>query len=115
MLVAFLLVTAVGCLTPVADIGESLRGASGGGNGSGGGSSAGTGGVACEKHCPIHSRCDPATTVDGRCLCDPGYDTLCYGRCVDLFSDPSNCGSCGNTCPCDPTGYCSTCFASNCR
>jgi len=35
----------------------------------------------------------------GEChgLCLPGY-TLCAGRCLDLSSDPANCGACGNDC-----------------
>ncbi len=32
----------------------------------------------------------------GTCSCGPG--SMCGGACVDLDSDPSNCGSCGHAC-----------------
>jgi len=37
--------------------------------------------------------------VAGECqlTCLPGY-TICGGRCLDLSSDPANCGACGNDC-----------------
>jgi len=45
-----------------------------------------------------------------KCLCPPGR-TYCDGRCVDLATDDTNCGTCGNVCS-QPggrmyLGYCS--------
>ncbi len=42
-----------------------------------------------------------------KCLCKPG-ETLCVsfdilGVCVDINTDPRNCGGCGNVCPADIT------------
>jgi hypothetical protein len=52
---------------------------------------------------------DPAC---GQCpACDPD-DTLCDGKCVDLSSDPANCGACGHVCPAGDAcvdGHCTTC------
>jgi hypothetical protein len=31
-------------------------------------------------------------------VCPPFPHMLCQGACVDLTSDPANCGSCGNSC-----------------
>jgi len=56
----------------------------------------------CGDVCPPDTPCivDP-DTGEGKCGCDPGL-TLCDGRaCVDLETDPSHCGACGNAC--DPT------------
>ena len=30
---------------------------------------------------------------------------ICDGNCTDLFSDPENCGACGNVCP-EATPFC---------
>src|SRR5919199_1729481 len=52
----------------------------------------------CHKdaQCPVGTTCQ-----NGECLtpqgCQPG-ETLCAGQCVDLSSDPENCGACGNVC-----------------
>ena len=55
--------------------------------------------------------CDPHTLT---CRHDPAADntpcgsggTCCAGTCMDVTSDPDNCGACGNTCvenqPCEP-------------
>ena len=46
--------------------------------------------------CPMGAFQDPTTC---QCACLPGQ-TLCdQGTCVDLQSDPDNCGSCGTGCP----------------
>ncbi|HUB09402.1 MAG TPA: choice-of-anchor D domain-containing protein [Myxococcales bacterium] len=42
-------------------------------------------------------------SVTGTC-CDAQYYQSCNGACVDLQTDPENCGSCGTACP---TGQCS--------
>ncbi|HEU4382059.1 MAG TPA: hypothetical protein VFR85_01050 [Anaeromyxobacteraceae bacterium] len=42
-----------------------------------------------------------AVCVDGACVCPPG--TFDCGICVDLATDPANCGRCGIVC----TGACS--------
>jgi hypothetical protein len=43
---------------------------------------------------------------DIRCAQQDDADiTLCAGRCVDLVTDPSNCGSCGHVCD---AGVCSS-------
>lgn len=53
--------------------------------------------------CHVAGVCEPAK---GKCTnpikedgspCSLG--TCCNGRCVDTFSDPHNCGTCGGTCP----------------
>lgn len=48
--------------------------------------------------------------MSGACKCKP--ENLCAGSttCVDLLSDSTNCGTCGNACP---TG--ATCLAGNCE
>ncbi|OGE46899.1 hypothetical protein PENARI_c092G11985 [Penicillium arizonense] len=48
-------------------------------------------------------------------LCASGL-TCCNGACVNLDTDASNCGTCGNTCPAGSTSSCSsgslTCLGS---
>jgi hypothetical protein len=44
--------------------------------------------------CPQGQHPDPEQACE--CVCDSGE--LCDGGCVDVDSDPANCGSCGNTC-----------------
>jgi hypothetical protein len=39
----------------------------------------------------------------------PGSDSVCGGQCVDLDSDPSHCGRCGNTC-----GVGTACYHGDC-
>jgi hypothetical protein len=72
--------------------------------------------------CPNPSVClvppnSTATCINGVCgfTCDSGF-TQCGDSCTDLDFDPTNCGSCGNSCSsgscclgtCCPTGtYCS--------
>jgi hypothetical protein len=68
--------------------------------------------------------CSGGTCQGGRCVsnqsavllgCPPGT-TECNGRCVDLASDPLNCGSCGKRCQLNATctgGVC-TCVQSGC-
>jgi hypothetical protein len=53
--------------------------------------------------------CGPgAVCVAGACAC-PGGDVTCNGACVDLSSDGSNCGACGNSC-----GTGGVCVAGTC-
>jgi hypothetical protein len=42
--------------------------------------------------CPLGQHC-----VVGVCECDSGL-TICNGRCVNLQTDPANCGACGQHC-----------------
>ena len=46
------------------------------------------------------SACGPCEErVDNYCvLKEAGKDTVCNGVCVDVLTDPNNCGSCGNVC-----------------
>jgi hypothetical protein len=43
--------------------------------------------------CPSDQICQ-----DGTCVCEGGK-TLCGDQCLDLTTDPKNCGSCGTWCP----------------
>ena len=66
---------------------------------------------ACGNVCPasqdcIGGQCQPPCDdpchelVNNVCvLKDPGKDTICNGACVDITTDPNNCGGCGNVCP----------------
>lgn len=60
--------------------------------------------------CPVPAAHGTASCVDGQCqlACDGGY-VPCPGSCVDINSDPDNCGSCGHAC----TGG-QVCVNSNC-
>ena len=40
----------------------------------------------------------PATCQAGTCVCENGT-AYCSGACIDVTSDPKNCGGCGKTCP----------------
>ena len=56
-------------------------------------------GFSCES-CGGGQTCqlDPSTGYRSySCLC-PNGETLCNSTCVDINSDPNNCGNCGNTC-----------------
>jgi hypothetical protein len=53
-------------------------------------------GVSCEDGNPCNQ---PDTCQAGICTGSNTADTDCSGTCVDLASDPNNCGSCGNVCP----------------
>lgn len=47
-------------------------------------------------------QCCPAATphcVNGVCSACPAGQTLCNGTCVNLKTNPYNCGACGNVCP----------------
>src|SRR2546428_407411 len=44
-----------------------------------------------------------AICSQGVCVCPSGY-TDCNGTCVNLSTDPSNCGACGNGCGSKSTG-----------
>ncbi len=97
--------------------GGSGTGGSGTGGGGTGGGPSGSGGVGggeclppfdtpaacgdCDTECngatPV---CAPAGGGSFECVpvCDPPL-TNCSGTCVDLDTDPRNCGICGNVCP----------------
>ena len=54
--------------------------------------------------------------------CAPYPLQLCSGACVDLSSNPYNCGACGNVCAygcsggvCNPPPVCDVCFPSDCN
>jgi hypothetical protein len=61
--------------------------------------------------CPPEELADP--TRNCTCVCRPGL-TRCNGVCVDLQTDITNCGSCGNNC--DDGDGCTTdvCVAGQC-
>jgi hypothetical protein len=69
------------------------------GDGDGDGEETGGGGTqACDDDadCPLpnYGCFDPP---DGECACLPGF-VLCGEACVDIKTDPLNCGACGNPC-----------------
>jgi hypothetical protein len=47
---------------------------------------------ACVTTCTATQMCSSA----GQCVCNAGL-TLCNGACLDLQSDPKNCGACGDS------------------
>jgi hypothetical protein len=49
--------------------------------------------------CPVPAAHGTAACIANRCEldCDPGF-VQCPGACVDLNTDPRNCGSCGHEC-----------------
>lgn len=55
----------------------------------------------------------PPIATTGTQSCGPGL-TSCGGGCVDISSDPSNCGSCGNVCPAAQSGFVSACASGSC-
>jgi len=66
---------------------------------------------ACGGECryPCDGRMDrDSATCD--CKCSPEFPTDCGGQCVDLVSDPRNCGRCGWDC-----GPCSECAGGKCQ
>ena len=49
---------------------------------------------ACGIGCPTGQGC-----MSGACVCRRGTQpTVCDGQCIDLASDPMNCGACGKQC-----------------
>jgi hypothetical protein len=64
--------------------------------------------------CPLGKLCSPSGVCVVGCnsghAC-PGGLSCCNSMCVDLTSDPLNCGSCGNPCS---VGNATTCCASQC-
>ena len=44
--------------------------------------------------------------------CTPGR-TLCSGMCIDLTTDPSNCGSCNTLCPSGSTCVAGSCYVND--
>lgn len=106
--VGLLVVTSVGCPdggggeTTSAEGGEGSEvGGDGDGDGDGDGESGEGGGVGCGGQC-VAVKEDCFDGFDGECACVPGA-VLCGPNCVDIKTDPANCGACGNTC--DP-GQC---------
>lgn len=55
----------------------------------------------CEA-CPTGMSC-----AGGQCICISGAAYCAGTGCVDLMSDPQNCGSCGNACP-EEQSFCDT-------
>lgn len=39
--------------------------------------------------------------------------TLCSGQCIDVTSDPANCGACGASCPAMSTCAAGACFVND--
>ncbi len=63
-----------------------------------GGGGAAAGCAKAGKRCGHGKRCcEGARCKHGRCRCTSSF-TTCGGRCVDVETDPNNCGACGNTC-----------------
>jgi hypothetical protein len=61
--------------------------------GSAGGDVPGSGGRPCSGACGSTQVCE-----DGECVCPMGQE-LCVGVCVDVMTNPANCGRCNNVCP----------------
>lgn len=55
---------------------------------------------------------DVTYTDDAGASCDAGPLTICNGNCVDVSSDRSNCGACGNACT--QNQLCSESICTNC-
>lgn len=53
----------------------------------------------CLAGCAGDAQCAPPTTscANHQCAC-PDAGSVCAGVCVELSTDPSNCGACGQTC-----------------
>jgi hypothetical protein len=81
--------------------------------------SAGAGG-ACQPACGACQSCKKGRCHKGKhgkkrcqrgtCVATPPGTVSCGGACVDLASDPRNCGSCGTRCSVNQT-----CIAGSCR
>ncbi len=58
----------------------------------------------CEPYCP-EADCTPAQFLNVEtCECEelpicPGGTVACGSECIDVSSDPENCGACGHECP----------------
>ncbi|MBI5478109.1 MAG: hypothetical protein HY906_04595, partial [Deltaproteobacteria bacterium] len=65
--------------------------------------------------CPVPAVHGTASCVDGRCQidCDAGF-VECPGACVDLNTDPDNCGTCGWECTSAQVCRSSNCVANPC-
>jgi hypothetical protein len=63
---------------------------------------------ACGKVCPSGQICSNGTCI---LVCSPGW-TNCSGVCVNLATDPQNCGACGKTCPSNSSCVSGTCTGS---
>jgi hypothetical protein len=68
----------------------------------------------CGNVCPTGYMCDirhagPVDDAGAVCSCGAGTFGDCADGCVDLATDSSNCGACGNVCP---LGY--TCVGASC-
>lgn len=57
----------------------------------------------CEDACGDACDDERARCVSGVCQCREGF-AVCDGVCVDLRTDASNCGACGNACDGNPCG-----------
>ena len=65
--------------------------------------------------CPVPAAHGAAACVDDQCEldCESGY-VQCPGACVDLNSDPDNCGTCGHECTSPQACISSNCAANPC-
>jgi hypothetical protein len=114
-----------------AGLGEAgIGGSAANGGGAGRGGSAGNAGSAGSAGCPAIDVAESCGSCGMMCpasapLCAPrdptGFECVplcedplvpCAGQCVDLLTDPENCGECGNVCP---SGICEEgiCAGSN--
>jgi|GEM_PF-6732668 len=76
---------------------------------------------ACGKTCPegdtcVNGACRGLSPVKQKMLCARDQ-VVCAGKCVDLRTDPLNCGACGKTCPLPTFGPAVTgvCVAGACK
>lgn len=60
---------------------------------------------------PVPVEAKSETDLGPICICGSGQ-VLCTDGCTDLFSDPENCGSCGNSCAVGDQCVGGTCMAS---